>query len=200
MRMKCKTCRRIGEKLCGRAKCAMIRKPYPPGRHGQKRRRTISEYGRQLREKQKVKALYGISERQLRRYVASALTHRGKTVEFLISVLERRLDTILVRVGIVSSFGSARQLAAHGHFLVNKKRVNIPSCLLRAGDTFSIRPASMGSGPLDDIPERLKKHTPPNWLTFDKQTREGQVIREPLLEDLGALPANIQAILEYYSR
>lgn len=168
--------------------------------HGQKRRRTISEYGRQLREKQKVKALYGLSEQQLRRYVASALPHRGKTVEFLLSALERRLDAVLVRLGIALSLGAARQLAAHGHFLVNKKRVNVPSYLLKAGDILSIRPASVEKGPLRDISERFKKYTPPGWLAFNQQTREGHVIREPSLEDLGVLPANIQAILEYYSR
>lgn len=200
MRMKCKTCRRIGEKLCGRGKCAMIRKPYPPGMHGQKRRRTISEYGRQLREKQKIKALYGLGERQLRRYVSLTLTQRGRAVESLLSTLERRLDSVLVRLGIASSLGAARQLAAHGHFLVNKRRVKVPSYLVKAGDIISIRAASMGKSPLRDLSERFKKYTPPAWLAFNRETREGNVLREPSLEDMGVLPANVQAILEYYSR
>jgi small subunit ribosomal protein S4 len=178
----------------------MIRKPYPPGMHGQKRRRTISEYGRQLREKQKIKALYGLGERQLRRYVASALKQRDKTVESLLSLLERRLDNVLVRLGLTSSLGAARQLAAHGHFLVNKKRVNVPSYPVSTGDIVSIRPASAGRNVLRDMPERLKKYTPPAWLALNRETREGRILREPSLEDLGALPANIQAILEYYSR
>lgn len=178
----------------------MIRKPYPPGMHGQKRRRTISDYGRQLKEKQKVKALYGLGEKQLRRYVASALTHRGKTVESLLSALERRLDNVVVRLGITSSLGAARQLATHGHFLINRRRINIPSYPLKAGDVLSIRPASEKKEFLSEIPERLKKYTPPGWLAFNRETHEGRVVREPLLEDLGVLPANIQVILEYYSR
>lgn len=197
----CKICRRMGEKLCGRAKCAAIRKPYPPGGRAKKRRRQSStEYSKQLREKQKVKALYGLGERQFRRYVQHALTQRGKTIESLLSRLERRLDNVAYRLGFASSLPAARQLAAHGHFMVNGKRVTVPSYRVDPGDVIEVRSGSRERAPFREMQERLKKYTPPAWLGLEQERFRGEVRREPAPEDVGVLPANMQAILEYYSR
>lgn len=199
-RIRCKICRRIGEKLCSRGKCAIVRKPYPPGSHGKKRRRAITEYGRQLAEKQKIKALYGLGERQLRRYVTSALGERQNTINSLLSELETRLDNTAFRLGLVRSPSSARQASSHGHFLVNGKRITIPSYRLQPGDVVTVRGGSRAKGLFDELNERLKKYTPPPWLELNREDLSGKVLRAPTLQDIDRPPANLQRIVEYYSR
>ena len=169
---KCKTCRRIGEKLflkgerCFTPKCAVVRKPYAPGSHGKKRGRAPSEYSRQLHEKQKLKALYGVSETQFRRYVTVAAARHGQSVEELMSQLERRLDNTVFRLGLAFSRSVARQLASHGHLLVNNKRVTIPSYAVRPGDLISVRKESLQKPPFKEALERVKKYTPRRGLTL----------------------------------
>lgn len=200
-RISCKICRRLGEKLCNRAKCATVRKPYPPGARGSKRRRgTMTEYGRQLREKQKVRALYGVGERQFRRYAMSALAERGNSSERLVWELERRLDSAVFRLGLASSPSSARQLVAHGHFLVNERRVTVPSYALKPGDVIQIKELSLAKVPFQALSERLKKYTPPAWLVFERDPMRGKILRLATSEDVGIFPGTIQTILEYYSR
>ncbi|MDP3795040.1 MAG: 30S ribosomal protein S4 [bacterium] len=203
---KCKICRHVGEKLflkgerCFTPKCAVVRKPYKPGVHGKRRGRAPSEYGRQLLEKQKLKALYGVREEQFRRYIASASGQESNNIEALLSGLERRLDNAVFRLGLGFSRSIARQLTSHGHILVNGKRITIPSYPVGPGDVLTIRKESADKGPFKDVSERLKKYTPPAWLTLDLEKLEGKVVRLPTLEDIGTPPANIQTILEYYSR
>lgn len=200
-RIMCKTCRRMGEKLCGRAKCALVRKPYPPGARGRlQRRRTQSEFGRQLKEKQKLKALYGMGEKQFRRYITMALKKRQAAEERLLWELERRFDTVVWRLGLAPSLAAARQLTAHGHFLVNDEKVTIPSCPLAPDDAVTIRKGSLAKVPFQDLRERLKKYTPPPWLELKRESLAGKVLRRPQPEDFGVVPAQLQVILGYYSR
>lgn len=199
-RILCRVCRRIGERLCARAKCASIRKPYPPGSRPRGRRRTQSEYGRQLAEKQKTKALYGLGERQLRRYVETALARRSETAEAFLAQLEGRLDTAVWRLGFALSLAEARQLVSHGHFLVNGTRVTIPSRAVRPGEEITIRTLSLARVPFSSLAERLKKHTPPAWLALKRETATGTVLRPASSKDLGIIPVNIQTVLEFYSR
>jgi len=199
-RIRCKTCRRLNEKLCGRAKCALIRKSYPPGVHGSKRRRPLTEYGEHLRQKQRLRVVYGLGERPFRSYVNRALVQRGDTRERLLWALERRFDNVVMRLGFAPTLAAARQLTTHGHFLINGKRINAPSYALKTGDTIRIRPSSIKRTPFQDINERNKKYAPPAWLRLDKENLEGTVLRQATPEDIETLPINIQAVLEYYSR
>lgn len=202
---KCKICRAVGEKLflkgdrCFTPKCAVIRKPYPPGVHGQKRRRGPSEYGQQLKEKQKVRALYGVGERQFRRYFEEVSHEAGLVGENLMAKLETRLDNVIFRAGFALSRSIARQLVSHGHFLVNTRRVDIPSYAVRPGEIISIRAASRSKGPFNDLVSRLKKHEPPAWLRSESDKLEIHIIAQPLARDIGAV-ANVPLVVEYYSR
>lgn len=203
---KCKICRRAGEKLflkgerCFTPKCGVVRKPYAPGVHGKRRGRALSEYGRQLREKQKLKALYGLTEAQFRRYVVAAAAHRGRSVEELMAQLERRLDNVVFRTGIAFSRSIARQLTSHGHITVNGKRITIPSYAVRPGDIIGIRKESADKPPLKEARERIKKYTPPGWIDINRELMQAKIARTPSPEDIGAPPADMQTILEYYSR
>jgi len=205
---KCKICRRAGTKLflkgekCLSPKCPMVRRPYPPGQKGKRRPTPLSEYGKQLREIQKLKSWYNLRERQFKKYVKEVLAKRGKVEdlgEILIRLLEKRLDNVIFRLGFATSRAQARQLVNHGHFLVNKRSVNIPSYQVRKGDVISIKPQKVKRANFQNLKNLLKKHNLPSWLRLDLEKLEGKVIGEPTLEE-AAPPVEISSIFEYYSR
>lgn len=205
---KCKICRRLGVKLflkgekCLSPKCPMVRKSYPPGKKGKKRVRALSEYGKELREKQKLKNWYNLAERQFKNYVKEVLEKRGgieDTATLLIRKLEKRLDNVVFRLGFTASRVQARQMIVHGHFLVNGKVVNIPSYLVKKGDKITIKSASRKKIIFQNLPTLLKKHKSPAWLELSLENLEGKIISEPSLEE-AAPPAEISAIFEHYSR
>ena len=194
-----------GEK-CFSPKCPMIKKAYPPGMAKKKRRRPLSEYGKELREKQKLRNCYGLGERQFSKYVKEVLEkgHRSPAkdenpAEGLIRKLESRLDNAVFRLGMAANRRQARQLVSHSHFLVNGKPVDIPSFSLRKGDKVSIRPASQKRETFNRLPINLKKFEAPSWLKLDKKKIEGEVVGPPTLEEAAA-PAEISSIFEFYSR
>lgn len=207
---KCKICRRLGVKLflrgekCLSPKCPFIKKPYPPGIKAKRRRRAsaLSEYGKELREKQKLKNWYNLDEGQFRNYVKGILKKRGRVEDaatLLIQQLESRFDNIIFRLGFATSRSQARQLVSHGHFLINGRRVNIPARQLRKGDKISVRPASGKKKAFTNLLPVLKKYQAPSWLKLNAQNLEGEVVRAPTLEE-AAPPAEISTIFEYYSR
>lgn len=203
---KCKICRRAGEKLflkgerCFSQKCAMIRSPATPGVQGtkKKRRSAVSEFGMQLREKQKVRFNYRVSEAQFKKYIEEVFK-KGATGEAVISKLERRLDNTVYRLGFADSRSIARQLVGHGHFYVNNRKIDIPSYEVRVGDIIQIRPAAQKFLVFQNLKEKLKKYTFPSWLDLDKDSLKGEVKSMPGKEDL-ATPFNMNLIIEYYSR
>ena len=205
---KCKICRRLGVKLflkgekCFLPKCSMIRKAYPPGQKGKRRQKPFSEYGKELREKQKLKNLYSLKERQFQKYVKEALRARGRVEDasaVLIKILESRLDNAIFRLGFASSRSLARQIISHGHILVNSRPVNIASLLVKKGDKISIKPASAKKNIFQTLSSVLKKHKSPSWLELSAEKLEGKVLDVPNLEE-AAPPAEISSIFEYYSR
>lgn len=201
----CRLCRREGMKLflkgdrCFTEKCAFERREYAPGQHGQMRRK-LSEYGVQLREKQKVRRAYGLVERQFRRYFAMAEQMRGVTGENLLQLLERRLDNTVYRLGFARSRKEARQLVMHGHFAVNNRKVDIPSFLVKAGDVVQVRE---GSGKVSRIGESLegvdRRGGVPDWLLLEKEKMTGRVHVLPSRAHL-TLPMQEQMIVELYSK
>jgi len=204
----CKTCRRLGVKLflkgekCFSAKCPMVRKPYPPGPKKKRRARSLSEYGKELREKQKLRNWYNLSERQFKNYVRGVLDSKakiGNAAELLIKKLESRLDNTIFRLGFAPSRVMARQLISHGHFMVNKRAINISSYLVKKGDIISLKQSSSKKGVFQNISAILKKQTPPSWLQLDAEKMEGKVIGEPSFGEASP-PAEISSIFEYYSR
>jgi|YelNatPaOPRAMG01_1025707.scaffolds.fasta_scaffold17598_6 small subunit ribosomal protein S4 len=205
---KCRICRRLGVKLflrgerCLSPKCAMVKRPYPPGQKGKRRLAPPSEFKRELVEKQKLKYWYGLNERQLKKYVKEVLEKRGKVEDvsaLLIQNLEKRLDNVVYRLGFAVSRDQARQLVSHKFFLVNGKPVNIPSFSLKVGDVISLKPQKLKKVIFKDLKERLKKHTPPSWLSLDPEKLEGKVISEPKVEEV-APPVEVSAVFEFYSR
>ena len=202
----CKLCRREGMKLflkgerCYTPKCAIEKRNQPPGIHGGRRmRRKTSDFGRQLREKQKVRRIYGVYERQFRRYFNQAIKVKGLTGAILLQLLERRLDNVVYRLGFATSRAQARQLVTHGHFLVNGRKVDIASYSVRPGDVIQVSERSRGLTYFKDINEQFSQHTPPKWLTVDPAAMSGQVSALPAREDID-IPINEQLIVEYYSR
>lgn len=184
---KCKKCRRAGEKLflkgekCFGPKCPIIRKPYPPGKFGKGRRkkptRGLSEYGAQLREKQKLKFSYGLRERQFANYVGKANKKgRGDAKTYLLELLESRLDNVVFRLGLTDSRSQARQIISHGHIMINNRKVTIPSCRVKINDKISIRPQSINKTIFRDLDIKLKKYNPPSWINLDKDKKEGVII------------------------
>jgi len=205
---KCKICRRLGTKLflkgekCLSPKCPMVKRPYPPGPKGKKRRTSQSEYAKELREKQKLRNWYNLKEHQFKSYVRSVLEKRGKVEDaqnLLIKTLEKRLDTVVMRLGFASSMSQARQLVSHGHFLVNGKKVNIPSFQVKKGDEIEILPTSQKKSFFQNIEIILKKHQAPSWLELDIKALKGKVVDEPSFEEASP-PAEVSAIFEFYSR
>jgi small subunit ribosomal protein S4 len=201
----CRQCRRERQKLflkgtkCYTEKCPVERRAFPPGQHGQSRRTKISEYGVQLREKQKVRRMYGLMEAQFRNTFARALKQTGRTGETLVKMLESRLDNVVYRLGLAPSRKAARQLVSHGHFLVNKVPVDIPSYQLRAGDTIQVREKSRQLEALHASMKRMKDTAMLPWLTLDKATMTGTFLNVPERADI-PLNADEQLIVELYSK
>ncbi|MDD4716982.1 MAG: 30S ribosomal protein S4 [Eubacteriales bacterium] len=196
----CKLCRREGEKLflkgqrCYSNKCAIARRSFAPGQHGQSRKK-VSEYGIQLREKQKTRRFYGVLEKQFRKIYATADKMKGKTGENLLALLELRLDNVVYRMGLASSRAEARQLVNHGHFTVNGKKANIPSMFLVAGDVLEVKDSSRASVKFKDMAER----TLPKWLSFDYNNLKGSVVQTPERQDVD-LEVKEHLIVELYSK
>lgn len=205
----CKLCRREGEKLylkgarCLGPKCSVERRSYPPGQHGkdaQFRRGRGSDYSLQLREKQKARRVYGILERQFRRYFREALRRPGLTGSNLLSLLETRLDNVVYRMGWADSRNHARQLVQHGHIAVNGRRTNVPSFLTTPGDEITIREGSKNRTYFKEIRSYMEERPPaPEWLSVDMAAMKGVVERLPERRDVD-IPLNEQLIVEYYSR
>jgi small subunit ribosomal protein S4 len=200
----CKLCRREGIKLflkgerCYSAKCAIDRRAFPPGQHGQRRSKP-TEYGAQLREKQKVRRIYGVLERQFRRFFHNAERQHGITGENLLVMLERRLDNVVYRMGFAPSRAAARQLVLHGHILVDGKKVNIPSVLVKPGQVLSVAASSRD---ITGITENLKaqeKRGFPSWVDMQVEKLQGTFKALPSKDDI-ALPVKEQLIVELYSK
>lgn len=202
---KCKQCRREGEKLylkgdkCFTPKCPVSRRSYKPGMHGPTSRTRPTPYGLQLREKQKAKNTYGILEKQFRSYFEKATRKQGNTGEFLIQMLELRLDNVVYRLGFTKSRASARQVVGHGHVLVNGKRVTIPSFQAKPGDVITLSAGIAKSKLFEDDAERLSKHAAPGWLNLEASTRTGKVVTIPSGDDLKQ-NFDPKPIVEFYSR
>ena len=200
----CRLCRREREKLylkgdrCYSDKCGIVRHAYPPGEHGQGRQK-FSEYGQQLREKQKARRIYGVMERQFRRYFKEADRRRGVTGEILLQLLESRLDNMVFRMGLARSRSEARQLVNHGHFEVNGRRVDIASFLTKAGDLVAVREKSKGKPVFKLIAEAREQQGTGEWLDVNHEKLEGRVIRLPLREEID-VPVSEHLIVELYSR
>jgi len=200
----CKLCRREDQKLflkgdrCFSDKCGFERRNYPPGQHGQ-RRGKFSDYGNQLREKQKVKRMYGLLERQFRKCFRTAERKSGITGENFLILLERRLDNIVFRLGFAYSRNQGRQLVSHNHVLVNGKRVNIPSYIVKAGDVVEISEKSQKMPLIKEAVEAVERLGVPSWLELDKENYRGKVIAFPERKDL-TMPVQEQLIVELYSR
>lgn len=196
----CRLCRREGEKLflkgqrCYTGKCAIARRSFAPGQHGQGRKK-VSEYGVQLREKQKARRFYGILEKQFRKIYASADTMKGKTGENLLKLLELRMDNVVYRMGFASSRAEARQLVTHGHFTVNGKKIDIPSIFLKAGDQIVVKESSRSSLKFQNLAGRPI----PKWLTFNPETLTGTIEQLPSREDVD-LEVKEHLIVELYSK
>ena len=199
----CRLCRREGVKLylkgdrCYSDKCAIARRPMAPGQHGQGRRKA-SEYGIQLREKQKARRIYGVLEKQFARYFEMAERMKGITGENLLQLLERRLDNVVYRLGFASSRAQARQLVRHGHITVNGKRINIPSYLTNVGDVIAVREKSTSMEHFKAVKENAGKAVVP-WLQVDYEKLEGTVVALPAREDID-VPIEEHLIVELYSR
>ena len=202
----CRKCRREGEKLflkgarCHTHRCAVARREYPPGQHGARRTRTkMSNFGLQLREKQKTKRIYGVLEKQFRGYFAKAVKTKGVTGYTLLQFLERRLDNVVYRMGFAASRKQARQIVCHGYAHVNGKKVNIPSFLIKKGDEVELRFKKKGEKLVKENIETSKVRNIPEWVNVDEQQFKGKVLRLPEREDI-EFPVNEQLIVELYSR
>jgi small subunit ribosomal protein S4 len=200
----CRLCRREGAKLylkgdrCYTGKCAIDRRGYAPGQHGQGRKK-VSEYGVQLREKQKTRRIYGILETQFRNYFEKAEKQKGITGENLLRLLERRLDNVVYRLGYAASRVEARQIVNHGHFTVNSKKVDIPSYLLRVGDVVEVREKSRENVRIKELAEQAARKTSPAWLEVSADQFTGTVIAIPSREEID-VPIEEHLIVELYSR
>lgn len=200
----CRLCRRENDKLylkgdrCYSDKCALTRRSYPPGQHGQGRQK-FSEYGLQLREKQKARRLYGVMEKQFRRYFKEADRRKGVTGETLLQLLESRIDNVVYRLGLARSRAEARQLVNHGHFQVNGRKVDIPSYLTKAGDVVAVRENRKNKSIFKEIAEERQQQKVADWLEVDYEKLEGRVMRIPQREEID-VPVQEHLIVELYSR
>ncbi len=201
----CRLCRREGMKLflkgerCYTEKCAIEKRNLPPGQHGKLRKAKLVGYGLQLREKQKVKRIYGVLENQFRRYFEMADRQRGITGETLLQLLERRLDNVVYRLGFATSRPQARQLVRHGHFTVNGKKVDVPSFSVKAGDVVAVRGGSAENTAIQHAMEEVKGRGIPEWISFDPGTLSGRIASLPTREQIN-LPVQEQLIVELYSK
>ncbi len=200
----CRLCRREGAKLflkgdrCYSDKCAFERKQYGPGEHGQTRKK-VSEYGVQLREKQKARRIYGVLEKQFKNYFEKAEKQKGVTGENLLKLLERRLDNVVYRLGFASSRAEARQLVSHGCFTVNGRKVNIPSYLVKKDEEIAVHERCKNSPKFKELMEAAAHKTPPSWLQVDVEEKRGRVLDLPSREDID-VPVQEHLIVELYSR
>jgi small subunit ribosomal protein S4 len=203
----CRLCRAEGEKLflkgdrCFSPKCSVERRTYPPGVHGRQGqfRRKESDYGTQLREKQKVRRIYGVFERQFRRYFQEAQRQKGLTGVNLLVLLESRLDNVIYRLGLADSRPQARQLVSHGHFDLNGRKTNIPSCLVSEGDIITVRESSKKTSYFKEVAKSLDEGRVPGWLSLNATELSGRVVSIPTREHID-VTLNEQLIVEYYSR
>jgi len=201
----CRHCRRENLKLylkgdrCYSDKCAFDRRSYPPGEHGERRGRKISGYGIQLREKQKVKRIYGLSEKQFHLFFERAEAQRGVTGTNLIVLLERRLDNVVYRLGFANSRTQGRQFVLHNHFRVNGKKVNIPSFLVKKGDLIEVKEKSKKVTAISDSIEAVVRRGIPQWLELEKDKHKGAVTAFPVREDI-TMPIQEQLVVELYSK
>jgi small subunit ribosomal protein S4 len=203
----CKLCRREGAKLflkgdrCFTAKCAFEKRSYPPGVHGRRARfkRKTTDFGTQLREKQKARRIYGVMERQFRRYFRIAERSKGVTGANLLQALESRLDNVVHRLGFANSRAQARQLVRHGHFEVNGTKTDVPSYLVKPGDQISVRARSKTNGYFQAVAQEMEHRFVPEWLSVDVNSLSGRVLALPTREEIEA-PLSEQLITEYYSR
>ncbi len=205
---KCKICRRLGVKLflkgerCYGQKCEIVKRNYPPGIRSKKRNRKISGYGRELAEKQKLRRWYNISERQFKKYVKETLakgSRSGNAGDLLMKKLESRLDNTVYRFGFASSRFEARQLVNHGHFMVNKRKVDIPSYEIKKNDEIEIRAESRKKKKFEEIKTLIKNYKVPQWLSLDKEKMKGKVLDLPSEEDAN-VPVETSVIFEFYSK
>jgi len=192
-------CRRLEFPVFESPKFSNIRKNYVPGQHGQNRRSKLSNYGIQLREKQRIKYLYGVLEKQFRNYFKKAVSHSGPTGHFLLQILESRLDNTVYRLGLASTRRSARQLVSHKHFMVNNKVVNIPSFILKMGDIIQVRDKSKKLEIFQESMRRVQGDNPMPWLTLDKAKLRGEFNNTPERDQISE-PLNEQLVVELYSK
>ena len=203
---RCKKCRRAGEKLflkgdrCSSPKCAMIKKAYAPGVHGKKMGRGLSEYGKQLAMKQRIKRIYGVLEKQFRKHFEDIKGKEGVVGNLLMIRLEMRLDNVVYRMGLASSRNAARQLVNHGLIKVNGRRLTIPSAEIKIGDTVSVNESKKEKKYFKDIETALKnKKDIPGWVSLDAKNLEGKVLANPEIDNIG-VNVDPQLVVEYYSR
>ncbi len=201
----CRICRREGLKLfmkgdrCYTDKCAIEKRAYPPGAHGSRYRQKQSEYGLQLREKQKVKRMYGLLEKQFRRLFGEASRKKGISGENLLVLLERRLDNVVYRMGFASSRNEARQIVRHGHILLNDRKADIPSILVKVSDVVSVREKSRKNVQMKNAMEAARRKGTTGWVEVDPAKFTGKIVADPKREEL-TLPMQEQLIVELYSR
>ncbi|MDZ7611516.1 MAG: 30S ribosomal protein S4 [Candidatus Moranbacteria bacterium] len=204
---KCKLCRRAGEKLflkgekCATPKCPVVRKPYAPGVHGGKgRQKSLSEYGKQLLQKQKVRRIYGVSEKQFRKHLKEATSKKGVAGDNLVGRLELRLDNVVFRLGLADSRARARQIVKHGHFIINGKKLDIPSACLKVGDEISIKQTKLEKKYFADKKMILGKNAgTPSWLSLDPKKMTGKILAAPV-KDETEVSVDMQEVVEFYSR
>ncbi|MBI2625212.1 MAG: 30S ribosomal protein S4 [Candidatus Nealsonbacteria bacterium] len=200
---KCKIVRRLGVNIFTKCEKVFAKKPYPPGQKRKRRRGGgISEFGKELLEKQKLRVLYGLRERQFGKYVEEILEKKGKVEDaptLLIQKLENRLDNTVFRLGFATTRAQAKQLVSHGFVLVRGKPIDVPSYQVKTGDVVSIKPHKIGKAIFKDIGIKLKKYQPPSWLELDRDKLEGKVSGSPVFSEV-APPVEISSIFEYYSR
>lgn len=199
--------RRIGEKLFLKgersysSKTAIVKKPYPPGMHGQKGSRKLSEFGQQLKSKQKIRNIYRMLEKQFKTYIKESLKSKGEKYSAIINKLETRLDNAVFRMGLAQSRDQARQIVNHGHILVNGRKTNIPSFHIIIGDVISVREGSAKLPYFSAfVPQWLKKYDSPLWIRVDKDKLTAKIVGLPTLDDSGMQTNDLQAIIEFYSR
>ena len=201
----CRLCRREGMKLylkgerCQTDKCAIERRNFPPGEHGKARRPRMLGYGLQLREKQKLRRVYGILESQFRRYFEKAAVRKGVTGQLLLQFLERRLDNVVYRMGLATSRPQARQFVRHGHFQVNGRKVNIPSFLVKPGDVVEVRQGSREMPALLANRQATSHQTVPSWIDADRDNLSAKILSSPQRQEI-ALPIQEQLVVELYSK
>lgn len=202
---KCKQCRREGKKLflkgekCLSSKCPLIKRNYPPGLHGIKGKPRLTTYGIQLREKQQTKRMYGLLEKQFRKYYEMAIKKKGETGDNLLRLLESRLDNVVYKLGLVKSRNLARQLISHSHFIVNDKKVNIPSYQVKIGDVVKLKEKSLKNLVFEEKIKNLKIEEMPDWLSWDPKSFTAKIVNDPVNDKLRDI-INTKIIIEFYSR